>query len=376
MRVIFLSPSVRLLGARQSLLALARRLPPGIDPLVVCPSDGALLQELQSSGIPVRVVPHGPWRKAGGRLTAIFRQVPKLRQLAREFRPDVWHANEFHSVPAAVHGCGGGVGKAAVTGHVRLSITPRQIRNYHLAGCARIIAVSRACQRLFDGSGLEERVRVVYNGVDVEGLDAFRAQGRAFRAECGWTGDELVVCLLGLVSPRKNQIVLVDAAAEANRRGIPVRILLAGDPFKGTLQYGEALRQRLNNPEIRSIVRWEPFRDDPGVLYAASDLNALVSSEEGFGRTIIEAAALGIPSVGTAVGGIPELVDDGKTGWIVPPRDVGALADALAQAANPAERHRRGDAARRRADEAFTIAAHARAMVAVWDEAIEATRRR
>ena len=83
-------------------MELARSLPSHIDPLLVCPSDTGIYLELKDLGVPTRVVPHGAWRKATGRLKALFWQLPALRKIAREFQPQVIHANELHVVPQAL----------------------------------------------------------------------------------------------------------------------------------------------------------------------------------------------------------------------------------------------------------------------------------
>lgn len=371
MKVLFLTPSVRLLGARQSLLALVTHLPPEIEPLVVCPGNKGLTQELRTAGVAVEVVPHGAWRKAGGRIRASVFEIPALRRLVRGFSPTIVHCNEFHCTPQGVRAAAGAGGNVGVTSHVRLGITPRQIRNYDLGRCDRIAAVSEACRELFADSGLLDRVEVVYNGVDVS---AFRGlEGSTTRrGEWGWSADDLVVGLFGLVSPRKNQLVAAEAVAEANRRGVRARLLIAGDAFRGTEEYGERLRARINADDLRDNVRWLPFQRDVAPLYAACDVNLLISAEEGFGRTIIEAGAMGIPSIGSRIGGIPELIRDGETGWLVQEGSVAALADAIVRLGQSRDALRRiGDATRAHVLARFSIEAHVDAMRAFWNRALE-----
>ncbi|MDK2970793.1 MAG: hypothetical protein PWP23_548 [Candidatus Sumerlaeota bacterium] len=369
MKIFFLTPSVRLLGARQSLLALATHLPSGVEPLVVCPGMSGLTEELQRSGVPVEVVPHGAWRKWRGRLTAQFVQLPALHRLARRFGPDVIHCNEYHITPQGVWTggkCGGNVG---VTSHIRLGIPRSHVSKYHLDGCSRIAAVSSACKALLDGTGLEDRTDVIHNGVDVGDLGG-RERDRSLRAELGWGEDELVLGLFGLVSPRKNQLVAAEAVAQAAARGVPVRLLLAGDPFKSTVEYGESVRARIEAEDLCGRVRWLPFQKDIARLYGAIDVNLLISAEEGFGRTIIEAGAVGAPSIGTRIGGIPELIREGETGFLVGEGSATELADCIVRLW--AERDRlaeRGAAARRHVLASFTIEAHVAAMMEFWERA-------
>lgn len=366
MKVLLLTPSVRPLGARRSLVELVRHLPPTVTPHVVCPSPEGIYLELKDLGVSVGLAPQGAWRKFTGRATALFRQLPALRSQIRHFRPGVIHANEFHIVPQAFFSAGKEV---PISAHIRLSITARQFRNYHISKVRRLVTVSSAVKDLLAGTGMEDRVRVIYNGVNVGSLGEEVAP---LPQVAHWRGNSprpLVAGLFGLVSSRKNQLVAAEAVARANALGGNVGILFAGDAHKSSLPYGEELHRRLSRPDLRDCALWLPFQKDIAALYHSVDLNLLISSEEGFGRTIIEAGAAGRPSVGSRVGGIPELVREGETGWLVEEGDVEGLAQVLLEASRDGGRLRSmGAAARRLVEEHFTIEAHTRHMVALWEE--------
>ena len=373
MRLLILTPSVRPLGARRSLVELVRNLPPHVHPLAVCPGKTGIYEEFQVLGVQTAFAPMGAWRKAAGRATALFRQLPRLRRIVGKFRPDLLHANEYHIVPQAVYG---GKGRP-VCGHVRLSISPRHIRNYHLADCRRVIAVSEAVKDLFHDSPVFDRVRVVYNGVDV---GAVGPEGPPHPEAAEWVASfgesaPLVCGLFGLVSERKNQLVAAEAVARANARGARVALLLAGDAFKGSLGYGEELAKRVGQDDLKGRVLWLPFQKDAAALYRSIDVNLLISSEEGFGRTIIEASAAERPSIGTRIGGIPELIREGETGWLVEEGNVEELAARLVDLSSGRSRIREaGLAARKHTEDRFTVQAHVRNVVDVWQECLEDSR--
>jgi glycosyltransferase involved in cell wall biosynthesis len=374
-RVLFLTPSLRPLGARRSLVELVRALPPSISPLVVTPGDQGIYLELKELGVPVAIAPHGAWRKLTGRFTALLRQLPKLWDIVGNFQPDVVHANEFHIVPQASFGSRE---KVPLCGHVRLTITPRQIETYGLKRCQRIVAVSGAVRSLFENSPLLDRIRVVHNGVDTAAISPHGPTHPAVPANFAarpTSPTSLTVGLLGLVSERKNQLVAAEAVALAAARGADVRLLLAGDSFKDSTDYGERLRERLAADDLRDRAVWLPFQKDAAALYRSMDINLLISGEEGFGRTIIEAGAAGRPSIGARIGGIPEIIEEGRTGWLVNAGDAGTLADLLVSlAGRRAELAAAGEAARGRVHDHFTIQAHVAAMIAVWQECIDAHR--
>ncbi|MCC5875245.1 MAG: glycosyltransferase family 4 protein [Candidatus Sumerlaeia bacterium] len=367
MRVLFLTPSVRPLGARRSLVELVRHLPPQITPLVVCPSEEGIYLELKDLGVDVAVAPQGAWRKFTGRLTALFRQIPRIQSQVRKFSPDVIHANEFHIVPQAFFSAGK---KVPISGHVRLSITPRQFHNYHIPKVRRLIVVSSAVKGLLAGTGMEDRIRVVYNGVNVGKVGE---PGDPIPEVSPWWGNggnrPLVVGLFGLISARKNQLVAAEAVSLANKRGADVRLLLAGDAHKSSIPYGEELRARLAQDDLKDKAIWVPFQKEIAPLYRSIDLNLLISSEEGFGRTIIEAGAAGRPSIGTKIGGIPELIQPGETGWLVDEGNPDQIADLLVKVWSDGDMCRKmGEAAREMVGKTFTIEAHTRRMIEVWEE--------
>lgn len=321
-------------------------------------------------GVPTAVVPQGPWRKVGGRLKAMLFQIPRLRRIAAEFRPDLIHGNEFHIIPQALRA---GRGRIPVTGHVRLGILPRQIVNYELGRCSAVITVSDAVRSLFSETGFLNHVEVVYNGV---GLDQIRQPGEAHPEVTRWLAGlprrPMVAGLFGLVGSRKDQLGAVEAVRRAREAGAEVALVLAGDAFRSTETYGQELRQRIEELKSTVPILWLPFQKDIASLYRAVDVNLLISREEGFGRTIVEAGALGIPSVGTRTGGIPELIVEGETGWLVREGDAGELAGVLAEAAaNPERRRTMGDMARRRVETQFTIEAHVERMLAIWRRCVE-----
>jgi glycosyltransferase involved in cell wall biosynthesis len=184
------------------------------------------------------------------------------------------------------------------------------------------------------------RVRVVRNGVDpaawtpAEAVPA-RADGR------------LVVAWVGLLGPVKRVDVLLQAVQQ-----VPgVSVLLAGDgPLRGEV---EREVQRLGLGERVNMLGMVA---DVRPVLAAADLFALTSAAENLPLALLQAMSSGLPSVATAVGGVPELVRDDVDGWLVPPGDVAATATALARAvADPVGRRATGARARARVLDGWTL---------------------
>ncbi len=398
LRVVHITPSVRLLGARRSLLTLVQNLAgTRVESLVVVPAQGGLTKELDRLAIPYETVFLPPWRKGKSWLT-MARQVTLLREVIAEWGADVVHCNEIYPTPHALAAtAGGGVGielvsrglqrrplkpqRIPVVTHMRLSVNERLTHNYYLEDATRLIAVSNGAAADFDPYSWKDRkVRVVYNGIDLEPFIRAKAQRDAKRAELGFKAEDFVIGQIGLMMPRKRPKFLVDAAQEVLAAAPNAKFLFIGDASPGQETYLEELKRLVQEKGLEEVTRFVPFQTDIAPYFAAIDLNMLVSDEEGFGRVILEAAAAGVPTVGSRVGGIPELITDGKTGYLIGGagvtdeefwKETATLARIVAQLAG--DRYfweQMGAAAKARAEQTFGVGQYIDGCKSVFEEAI------
>ena len=160
--------------------------------------------------------------------------------------------------------------------------------------------------------------------------------------------------------------VLVEAARILRARGVPLRVILAGMPDPENMATIPESQLRAWHEE--GIVEWVGFCDDVAKLWQGSHIAVLPSwYGEGVPKSLLEAAAAGRPMVAVDGPGLREVVVDGETGLLVPPRDATALADALQRLAGDGETRRRmGAAARRRAEEIFGDATVVAATMALY----------
>ena len=146
--------------------------------------------------------------------------------------------------------------------------------------------------------------------------------------------------------------------------------MLAGRDLEQGGAFQEALERESERLGVRERVEFG-FRDDVPDLLETLDVVALPSWTEGLPIVLLEAMAHGRPVVATPVGGTPELVTDGETGLLVPPRDPEALAAALRRVLDDPDLARRlGTAARARVAERFTAAEQARRTLAIYDDVV------
>jgi glycosyltransferase involved in cell wall biosynthesis len=202
--------------------------------------------------------------------------------------------------------------------------------------------VSAATCRQFDGA---VPAFVLPDGLAVEPRPRDRAQARA---ALGLPADAVVAALLGRVSGWKGQDELVRALAAPRLRHRPeVVALLAGAPARGEERHRRALHQLADRLGVGARVHDVGFQDDLDVIYGAADIVVVPSRHpDPLPSAAIEGAAAGRCVVAADHGGAPEIVRDGVTGRLVPPRDPAALAAVLHElASDPAQRERLGAAA-------------------------------
>jgi glycosyltransferase involved in cell wall biosynthesis len=224
-------------------------------------------------------------------------------------------------------------------------------------------------EHLERGIGRRAQYAVVPSGVPTEALRSAAIPQAQARARLGLPPDAYVVAGVGRLVPIKGFDLLIAALGDMVARVPGARVLLIGDGAqRGVLEAQARALGVADRLHVAGTVT------DLFGLLAAADVLAAPSRNEGMGRVLVEAMALGLPVVGTRVGGIPDVIVDGECGVLVPPEDPAALAAALVELGlDPARRAKLGAGARPRA-EAFSTTVAAAAMRAIYD-ALVRTRR-
>jgi glycosyltransferase involved in cell wall biosynthesis len=353
--VLFLHSSAGRYGADRQLLALAG----GLDrerwrPAAVLPERGELAPLLERADVEVHVRPLAVLRRGllspggGARIAArLLRDRRELSRLARRLDAAIVHSNT--SVVLA----GQAVARRAGARHV---IHLREIYPGTGGGPARplwalmqrrilradaVVCISEAAARQL---GRSERVSVIRDGL---ARVPERVAREDARAALGVPLDRFAVALVGRVSDWKGQDVLARALAEPALAEIGAVGIVAGDAFPGNDGRERSLDRLRVELRLGERLRLLGFREEIGQVLGAADALAVPSKRpEPLGLVALEAAALGLPVVGAAHGGLVEVVRDGQTGRLVPPGDHRALARSLrALADDPATRRRLGAAA-------------------------------
>lgn len=289
------------------------------------------------------------------------------RQIIRDWRPDLVHAHE--PLPAI----------AAGTGAARSGV-PVVYHRHHLAGSKRLRFASWTATRVTRGTlavsaavaerartedhRAPERVVVAHNGV-ASFREVGDAEVGAMRAELGLGAGLVLVVVARLRREKGLHHLLAALPLLVGTLPEPVHLVVVGEgPQEAELREGVPSSRP---GEVRFVGR----RDDVAPWYTLGDVVVLPSMHEGLPLAAIEAMASARPIVASAVGGLPELVDDGVTGTLVPPGDPAALARALVElGASPELRVAMGRAARERHAARF----NADAMVMAWERGYKTLR--
>jgi glycosyltransferase involved in cell wall biosynthesis len=305
-------------------------------------------------------------------LSAAWRFARVLRRLA----PDLIHAHDPHGVAMASLALSLGSG-AAHGGRLPALVASRRV-DFHLKGNSfsrwkyrqvdRFIAASEAIRKMLVADGVpEEQTVTVHEGIDVDHVVAAPPVNvhEAFFLPHGAP----VVGNVAALVPHKGQRYLIDAARLVVQQLPDARFVILGE---GELR--EHLEKHVHEHRLEKHVLLPGFRTDVLGCLKAFDLFVMSSVTEGLGTSLLDAMAASRPIVATTAGGIPEIVDDGVNGLLVPPRDAHALADAIVRALKDADlRRRMGEAGFARVNERFTVDHMVAGTAAVY-ERILATR--
>ena len=326
-------------GTERLVVDMSRAFAREFDVMVVCLDEpGAWGQALRAEGFNVHCV----WRQPGVDLS----MPRKLAALFRAAGTRLVHAHQctpwFYSALSRLRH---GAPRLLFQEHGRFYPEIRN-RKRILVNRALINRLTHDCvavsedvrMRLQRYEGLDAaRVRVIYNGAPPPEL--LSAERRAaLRERLGFAPGDFVIGTVGRFDPIKNLPMLV-------------RGLLVGDGPEFP-----RIRAMLRELGIESRVCLTGYRDDARLLAQCMDLFVLSSFSEGTSMALLEAMAAGVPVAVTAVGGNPEIVTGGVTGWVVPSDDVAALTAAMLQAlGDDAARQRYADDARRRFEQRFLL---------------------
>lgn len=336
------------------------------NPIAIClesPIGTAYEQRLQSAQIPLYFL--GKGSKASIR---VYRQ---LNRLFHQFRPHVVHTHIIglnYAYPLMIKY------RTPVRVHTVHSSAPKEMGKrvgkwvrtlafrYRLGGVVPV-AIAEEVRKTIEQTYGYKNAPLIPNGIPVDEYVPNPERRSEWRAQHGLEPNALVITHVGRFVALKNHALLVKAFRHL-KAPVPLYLVLVGG---GELE--EAVRQQVQTLGLTERVKMLGIRADVPDILNASDIFVLCSRVEGNPMSVQEAMASGLPIVGTRVGGIPELVEDGVSGLLVPSDDEPALAHALQTLIDqPDQRQQMGKAALQRARTHFDIRNTVRAYENLYEQ--------
>ncbi len=322
LRVVHLDTGMTLRGGQRQLLLLARGLKQrGHAQLIVCTEGSELEARASREGFDIFTLPaHDPAHAFG---------ILLLRQRLQTTPFEILHSHDGRAQTLAwLASPGMRVRRVASR---RVTFLPSDRWSYRWKygrTCHAVIAVSEYIRQLVIRSGIPSaKIAVIQDGIVIPAELPLPQQSGRIRDRWGFSDEEFVVGHLGAFTPEKGQDVLLDAITALQAKLPALRLALAGE---GPTQKSPQMRERIE--ALHGRVHLCGVIEDPGEFFPALDVFVMPSRSEGLGSSALLAMAYGIPVIASRVGGLPEVVTEGETGWLVAPDSPGTLADAILDA--------------------------------------------
>lgn len=328
LRIAHIDTGLSLRGGQRQMLMLAQGLRErGHEQVVVCLEGSNLEERTQHEGFRVFSLPaHDPGHAFG---------ILLWRQQIKTWAPQILHAHDGRGQTLAwMASLGLPVRRVASR---RVTFFPSDRWTYRLKyghTCHAVVAVSENICELSVQAGVpRERITVIPDGIEIPAELPSTAERLRLRTSWQCLDDNFVVGLLGASTSEKGHNSALAALALLKEKLPLVRLVLAGD--EAASRGGKVVQGP--SPDLRRVLRLGPI-EDLSNFFPGLDLFIMPSKAEGLGSSALWAMAYGLPVVATRVGGLPEIVVDHETGWLIPAGSPEGLADAIHVASRDREK--------------------------------------
>jgi glycosyltransferase involved in cell wall biosynthesis len=323
LKIAHIDTGSSLRGGQRQMLMLAKGLrSAGHEQVIVCLEGSSVEERARREGFRVFTLPTNDPGHAFGLLL--------WRQQLKTWAPQILHAHDGHGQTLAwLASLGLPVRRLATK---RVSFLPSDRWTYRLKyarTCHALVVVSENIRDLSVQEGVpRDRIAVIPDGIEIPASLPDSSTRLRLRTSWHCENDDFVVGLLGASTAEKGRDSALAAIALLAEKLPRARLILAGDETTGP--GGQSMNHARR--EGAMILRLGPV-EDLAAFFPGLDLFIMPSKSEGLGSSALWAMAYGLPVIATRVGGLPEIVVENETGWLIPPDSPQALADAIFLAA-------------------------------------------
>lgn len=322
-RALFITHRERVIGGGEiSLFELIKNLDPRrVMPFLIMAGGQDMRRLAEDSGVTPVEMELPPLKP--GNILPILGALLRLVAFTIRNKIDILHANTSRAMAYA--GVAAKLSGRRTVWHVRVGEKdpPLDSALYYLADA--VVCNSRATARRFDGFKKPEKIKVVYNGLDPSKY--FQADKRTVFSHI--PEDHRIVLNIGRIDPWKRQDLFLRMAKAIHDRHPGVIFVLVGEDKSPGKEYFYELQKMTEELSLGKNVLFMGERDDIPEILSECDLLVLTSKEEPFGRVVIEAMASRKPVVSFEGGGVGEIIDDGRTGFLIREGDLPAMAEKV-----------------------------------------------
>lgn len=364
MTIIQILPALNTGGVETGVVDLAARLAKAGHRSVVISNGGRLVKQIEEAGVKHYSLPVHDKNPL-----MVLKMIPLVAKILRQEKADIVHAR---SRAPAIIGYYAARRSSAVFITTCHGYYSRRLFSFSgVMGWGKfVIAISQViAKHMMDNFGVPyKRIKLVYRGVD---LDKFK-----YRQPEDLPKREFTIGIIGRLSPIKGHAYFLRAVSKIIKMVPRLKVLIVGDAPPDKLRHRHELEDLVRRLGLGRYVEFLGRRNDiPEILSKLDVLVLATTTQEGFGRVIIEAFAAGVPVVATSVGGVTEIMRNGDNGLLVPPGDSQAMSEAIIRLL----KDRRLSAelaqkARKDAEDKYTLEKMVNDTVKVYEEALEVKR--
>lgn len=367
--VLYVHTSSYIGGGNQMFLQLFEQLRNSeFQPISILPGKGPMESQLSKQQIPYVIIPLNQFLT--GRKVTVIWTILLLVKLFWQCKVRLLHtlnSGYYRYIAIAAK-----ISHIPIVYHLQLPTDKTSLKWEFQYPPKIVISCSQILSEQFKGIlkelGIITKVVTVRNAIDVNNIKSpSESDVIKIRRSLQIEHFSHIITIVGLVSERKGHRYFLEMAKEVLLIFSYAGFMVVGEDILGNGEYRREMENYARELGISRNILFTGFREDANEWIAASDLIVLPSLQEGLPISLVEAHACGKPAVATSVDGIPEIVEDGVTGILVPPKDVNALTQAVLKLMNDQSLSKKmGMAGRNKVESFFDISEYSKKIIQIY----------